>query len=464
MSAKIPGRELNRRGLALPVPWRHFDNQAFAFAPSHGHQVLAKQFDVGLISTCVVVLHLCEDLNMRDENTVKMIQLKALHSVEEIIQILDTDYAPNTLYDDPDYRLVTISQAALRHEKKWDRFIRAPKVYWQIMNSPKMVPLSQQAEVRRGLTTGANDFFYFRDSDDWEERGISPDLVRPPLKHVAETEQVLLQAADTEWWVLDIHRFVETTLPDPSPTEDLVPQIKESLENAGHQGLLNYIALAESDGLAARPTLQSRRVWFDLGSLPSPPLALSEVYWRTCPTLVNPDGVVIDKRLYGVWPTTGVDLLALGGVLNSSLYRLMRELHGRVEQGQGMNRNTLMVYEAQSLPVPDIGAMSEADIKAICEAFEALLGRNLEGKTLDELLGIHYELDLAVMTSLGLADLTDELQEAVKVLLTAREVGAGQHTEVLVKTKRHEEIPLMGARRLAGEADDEQLSLFDNIG
>lgn len=62
--------------------------------------------------------------------------------------------------------------------------------------------------------------------------------------------------------------------------------------------------------------------------------------------LYNKDGLTLDKRLYSIWPKDGIDPEVLLGILNSDLLLLMREIDGRVEEEQAMNRNSVMIYEA----------------------------------------------------------------------------------------------------------------------
>ena len=69
----------------------------------------------------------------------------------------------------PDFRLRLVKQELLQTElreqsdqSKWGKYLRAPDVYFEILEKcrDKLVPLKEVAEVRRGYTTGINDFFY----------------------------------------------------------------------------------------------------------------------------------------------------------------------------------------------------------------------------------------------------------------------------------------------------------------
>jgi len=78
------------------------------------------------------------------------------------------------------YRLHIVNQKDLwefgRDEKtgqytgnKWGgKYLRAPEIYWRILEKGKgkLVKLGDIAEVKRGFTTGANEFFYVEDVTD----------------------------------------------------------------------------------------------------------------------------------------------------------------------------------------------------------------------------------------------------------------------------------------------------------
>lgn len=52
---------------------------------------------------------------------------------------------------------------------KWGgKYLRAPDIYWKILEKgkDKLVRLGDIAEVRRGFTTGVNEFFYVEDVTD----------------------------------------------------------------------------------------------------------------------------------------------------------------------------------------------------------------------------------------------------------------------------------------------------------
>lgn len=412
-------------------------------------------FDIALIGTCVTILERCDDEEQRDGHTVKFLQVREPLAADEIISLLEEDKEAGVLEDFPSHRIATLEQRSLHGQKKWNRFFNAPQVYWEIWNEAPLTRLDDLVSIKYGVKTGANDCFYFRSKEDWRDAGIDSQFVRPLLKHVAQTERCHLREEDSSWYVLDVQPFIDKLPPQVAGDEEA---IKDALREAGHEDLVDYLERYEAEDIPDRASIENRPVWFSLGDLPTPPILLSEVYWRECRSLVNTPGMAIDKRLYGVWPGEGVDPDALAGYLNSSLYAMMRELHGRTEQGEGMNRNTIMVYEARDLPAPDLRAISADQSDRIADAFQHLLGvERTVGEDEDSggdssIEAALRELDRAILEAIGMGDELDRVRQAVERLIEIREAGAGQHTTRMVDSVPDEgrRVELRGARRVSG--------------
>lgn len=421
-------------------------------------------FELALISTCVVYLEKCSEKEEREDNDVRLIQVKQATDLDELVSLVtDTSLERDLLVDRESYRVVKLRQGDLPEDGKWDRFLKAPAIYWELVTHPAFTKLEELAEVSFALKTGANDFFYFRGKDDWEQRGIPREFVRPLLKHAAQTDFVKIKEGDLSWYVLDFDDFVSRTLDQNNRGRDSEECIKEALAEQGFKALLNYIQHGEERGIHERASVSGRSVWFNLGKLPSPPVVLQKEYWRDQRALLNAAGAVVDQRLYSVVPRNNndVDIVLLGALLNSSVTVLMRELHGRIEQGEGMNRSTLATYEAESLPVIDPREIDSSAKDKIRSAFEQLVEeeREVDEQRRHEL---RRHLDGAVMDAVGLGSKVKELESAVQVLLAAREAGAGQYTEVLVSGEPEEDraVDISGARRLDRHSrDGEQIQL-----
>lgn len=412
-------------------------------------------FKEPLIGTVITILEKCAEESNRDSNVVGFFRFKRRLDLETIIKRVQTNYKPDLFYEDAELRLVTMQQRDLRREDKWYKYLYAPTIYFKCSSHKKVVPLENVADVSRGITSNANRFFYFRGKKAFEDWGIHEKFVSPLVKHVRQTEFIEIGKKDTDWFVLDLHGIVQEILSseDKTLTEHLEPAeiVKRGFVNRGFHGLSDYIEHGEKIGINRRPALRSRKIWFDLGHLPRPPIMFPEVYWKKAQVLSNTDGLTLDKRLYSIWPKKNSDPVVLLGILNSGVLLMMREIDGRVEEGQAMNRNSVMVYEAKNLKILDPRKLSKREASRIKKAFQELVEKEHRCNK-QELNKLHEELDKAVLAPLGMEEKAKELRTTVEALLQARIVGGGMHAEVIIGTEKSEREEIMRIRsRISGE-------------
>ena len=153
------------------------------------------------INTCIVILTKCQGKEKEEErmnNLVRFVYLKkplshfippvgTLHGEEitretwkqekdrmdSIDKLIETILYHNKYYENEELRIYPVSQRELFEEAfdktenkfvgaKWGKYLRAPKIFFTLLEKGKgkLVPLKEIAEVRRGFTTGANEWFY----------------------------------------------------------------------------------------------------------------------------------------------------------------------------------------------------------------------------------------------------------------------------------------------------------------
>lgn len=394
-------------------------------------------FDVPLISTCVTILEKCESEAEREENITTLLSVRDETDLEEIIQLVEGTNEEGIFTETENYRLVTARQSDLAETTKWDRLLYAPPVYWEILGEAgdRVTTLGNLAEVTRGLTTGDNDFFYFQNREEYESLGIEEEFISPLLKHISPTEYIELREEDPNWYVFDVNEFAGEVLDQTEPNllEDRPPAdiVEEELRERGFDGAAEFIQTGREQDVDEGATVSQRDIWFNVGETPVPPIILAKEYWRDARVLLNERGIILDQRNYAVEPDDGVDEMILLGVLNSSLTPLMREMEGRIEQGQAMSRNELTVTEAENMHVPDIREFDEEEREQIRTAIANILDREREASD-EEMEDLQQALDEAVCQALGIPDRVEDIQQAVEALIEVREEGAGERTEVLV--------------------------------
>ncbi|MBC7262058.1 MAG: SAM-dependent DNA methyltransferase, partial [Chloroflexi bacterium] len=161
-------------------------------------------FEEADINTCIIILKKCKDKQERDENLVRFVYLKKplryfippaqdmwekqVERLNAIDKLKRTILAHSELYENEELRIFPKSQRELWDEgfdltekkyigAKWGKYLRAPQIFFTILEKGKgkFVPLKEVAEVRRGFTTGANDFFYLTE-EEIKQRGIEREF------------------------------------------------------------------------------------------------------------------------------------------------------------------------------------------------------------------------------------------------------------------------------------------------
>ena len=217
---------------------------------------------------------------------------------------------------------------------KWGgKYLRAPDIFFTILEkgrvgasggSPRLVRLGEIAEVRFGIKTGANDFFYLeplgpgsrpglvrvRNGAGWEGE-IEEEFLKPVIKSPRECRTIIIRPEDLKYRIFMCHKS------------------REELKGTKS---LEYIEWGERQGYQQRPTLRSRRIWWDLGER-SPGLYLwPMIHNDRSAVFINSGAVEVDHNLFEITPYTADIHIAS---LFSILAVLIRELYGRSNLGEG---------------------------------------------------------------------------------------------------------------------------------
>ncbi len=213
----------------------------------------------------------------------------------------------------------------------WAGAVRAPSAWFDLAAAAgdRLVPLDRLAEVRRGVTSGANQLFYVSRARA-AELDLEPALLAPLLRSPREPGG-------------------ETIAVDPAALATLALVLpRGASELARFPSADRYIA--QHVDLAARPTLRARPSWWALSARPAR-LFLTKAYAARFVQRLAPSPVVADQRLYSLHPRDGVDIDLLAAVLNSTFTALALESLGRASLGEGALEWT--VTDAARLPVLD---------------------------------------------------------------------------------------------------------------
>ena len=389
-------------------------------------------FEDADINTCIVILEKCrgdDHRKERNENLVRFVYLKRPlryfippaqdiweKQVTRIRAIKDkfikTILAHSDLYDGDDFRIFPKPQKELWEEgydieeqkytgAKWGKYMRAPDIFFKILErgKGKLVPLKQIAEVRRGFTTGANEFFYLTE-EDIKRRGIEKEfwmhrergkwLPNYVIKSPRECKSIVVSSDDLKYRVLMIHKD------------------KKELKGTN---VRKYIEEGEREGYQLRPTCASRARWYDLGIWREPDLIWSDAY-NDRYAVYDARKTWADKRFFYIYLRNQTYLTSLLAYLNTSIIPIVIEMDGITNLGEGAVYTN--VYQLQRLGIPLLGSEVENRVLPILRRLE---GRHVESifselgadspdeVSLDKVKPGRRELDKIVMGEfLGLTD------------------------------------------------------------
>ncbi|MEW5842714.1 MAG: N-6 DNA methylase [Bacteroidota bacterium] len=255
-------------------------------------------------------------------------------------------------------RVRLIKQSVLEKEikekgelAKWGKYLRAPDVYFELLDKckDKLIPLKDIAEVRFGIKSGINEFFYLEviESEEKEDgcvycrnaRGwhgwIEEKYLRPVIKSPKESDSITIDPVKLKYKIF------------------LCNQSKTELRKNGDKHALKYIEWGEKqrtkpeDGKklwSEVPSVQGRTNWWRIEIKEFSNLLWPKAFNDRFPIIANDDYLVAD-RLYEITLFNKKSIGKVQLTLNSSLQYLFIEVNGRINLGEGALDN--MTYEAE---------------------------------------------------------------------------------------------------------------------
>jgi hypothetical protein len=378
-----------------------------------------RAFEKALVGTCISILEKEDKSKEKRENTiVKFARIKKPMPIEKIVRKITTA----TDDSEDEYIGITLKkQSALKPKDKWGIFLRAPSIYFKLLAHPKIERFSKVASIKRGYTTGANEFFYL-DKEKIKLWHIEKQFLEPVI---TSPKEVKIELANKD--------VADSLLMVNAPKEELLNlnvlkyiEHGETVETRVRGGKNKGSSVTGYQNLS---TLKARKIWYSLKRRDAAPLLLSCKIWERFIVAVNKAKVQADKSFYEVRPKNTKDVNVFAGVLNSSLTALLAELHGRFYGGGVLE---LEIYECKELPVLNPERLSKKERKQIESAFHDVCEAQKKG---DEKLEqeARIELDNAVFDALKLKK--KERQQVYEGLESLRRMRLQRkEVDVLVET------------------------------
>ncbi|MFA5803185.1 MAG: N-6 DNA methylase [Melioribacteraceae bacterium] len=339
-------------------------------------------FDDAAVNTVVTVLEKENNAEARGKNIARFVKLKKKfaelipyqdlklesikrwQTIDSLVDLIETaEHNSKTesvtedisSLDDEKMRVRLVKQSFLEKElkekgelAKWGKYLRAPDVYFDLLDKckDKLIPLKDIAEVRRGYTTGINEFFYLeiieseekaegcvncKNARGWEGL-IEEKHLRPVIKSPKESESITIDPAKLKYKIF------------------LCNESKAELRKNGNTHALKYIEWGEKQRTKENipwtevPSVQGRTYWWGIEIKEFSNLLWPKAFNDRFPIIENNDFFVAD-RLYEITLFNKKNLNKVKYILNSTLQYLFIEINGRINLGEGALDN--MTYEAE---------------------------------------------------------------------------------------------------------------------
>jgi hypothetical protein len=212
---------------------------------------------------------------------------------------------------------------------KWGgKYLRAPDIFFTILEKgkDKLVKLGDIAEVRFGIKTGANEFFYLTDTQAKEWK-IEKEFLKPVIKSPRECSSILVNPKDLKYKIFICNKS------------------RQELEGTH---ALQYIKWGEGEKFHKRPSCKGRKYWWSITDLPEY-ISIPMFYRTRYPIQWGPTPFYALNNQYFV---KYEDVASLVAVLLSTFSFISFEQVGRFPGGGG-GPLEIMVYESENILILD---------------------------------------------------------------------------------------------------------------
>lgn len=397
-------------------------------------------FPSASVNTSIVILRRQRDEDVRDENVTKFVYfttpllevVKKYKGVDKLQKlILETPNGENNEY----LKINCVPQQLLLNQTKWSQFLKAPKVYFELLEKGKgkFIQLKTIAEVNFGLKTGCNDFFIVKDiTDNCTAKHLNAlmnnDEDLKSLKDIKSEKLRIVENGYSEIWLLEAE-LLKPMLTSPKDAKKysvkssslpysifMVRGEKREVKN-NYPKAFKYIQYAERQNIHTGSTLASRKIWYELGEKKLPELSFNymindvgRTFFTKAFSNNNFHNIYSENRTKSIWL-----------YMNSSISWLIQQLVMRSNLGEGAGK--IETYELADFPVINID-LEDVDIDlgeslTLKEVFGDLSSINVVNEN-------RRQLDNLILEKIGYKNKKEregvliELYRAIQHLVNAR--------------------------------------------
>jgi type I restriction-modification system DNA methylase subunit len=270
---------------------------------------------------------------------------------------------------------------------KWGIFLRAPEIFFKLLKrgGDHFVPLGQIAEVRFGIKSGCDKFFFPRDIthkalvDSRDEREFKDrygirrsETNKVHIVLAGDGTQHLIEAKYLEPEVHSLMELdsVEIDLQRVARQILLVSKPKEQINDTY---VRKYIKWGEQQGFNLGSTCANRPIWYDLSASRRGDMfwAMAQQYRHIVP--LNTQSLICNHNLFDVFTLNGIPQEVLAAVLNSTIVVLFKHQFGRYMGREGNLKTE--VIDVKMMFVPDPRNITSSVRRRLGLAFDSMRKR-----------------------------------------------------------------------------------------
>jgi methylase of polypeptide subunit release factors len=301
---------------------------------------------------------------------------------------------------------------------KWGRYLRAPDFYFELMRefSERFVRLGEVAGIKRGITSGCDDFFMPHDvtirileefPNDLAWHSL-PAVTAAKRKDVVTGEVAVIEAGDGTLHCVErrylrpeVHSLMQVDRPVVTAAESdrVVLWVNDPMSALQGTLVSKYIKWGSKRTFASkkskavpvpeRSSCKGRNLWYDVTGL-EPGIGfwpMAQQYRHII--AANPQALPCNHNLFDIHLLTQDSLAnrALVPILNSTLIALIKSFYGRYAGTEG-NLKTEVV-DVVMLEIPDPRCATEAQVNRLESALSRIQQRQVTHLVEKALLECH---------------------------------------------------------------------------
>ena len=243
---------------------------------------------------------------------------------------------------------------------KWGgKYLRAPDIYFTILQKgkDKLVKLKGVADVRFGIKTGCNEFFYLthREATDW---GIEEQFLKPVIKSSRECRSIYVDPSELKLRLFICNKS-KKDLKGTHALRYITWGEKQTIElkQGANKGMV-------INGFHNVPSVSGRKYWYSLGNWKAPEGILPCGFGAIYRFFINQPRIFADKRLYLLYSSDNNIIHCM----NSTLFFLFLELGSSLGLGDGLLDFTVDEFKkAKICVVKNIKPLQDRTIGSVFE-------------------------------------------------------------------------------------------------